>query len=153
VVVDEASRGVFTGDSFGLAYREARGPGDRPVVFPTTTPVQLDPPALHATFDRILSVRPERLYLTHYGPIGGDLAACGATLHRLLDAHVEVARRAPAGPGRHAAIRDGLAALLLRTLAEQGSPLGGEAALEVYANDLDLNAQGLGVWLDSTAAA
>jgi hypothetical protein len=113
--------------------------------------VQLDPPALHATFDRILAQHPERLYLTHFGAVSGDLAAAGAALHRALDAHVAIARGAPAGPGRHAAIVRGLERLLLDGLAEHGSPLAGGEALALYANDLALNAQGLEVWLDSAS--
>jgi glyoxylase-like metal-dependent hydrolase (beta-lactamase superfamily II) len=152
VAVDEASRGIFTGDSFGLSYREADARG-RPFLFPTTTPVQLDPPALHATIDRIVGERPERLYLTHFGAIAGDLARAAASLHAALDAHVAIARAAPAGPGRHGAIRDGLEALLLERLADHGAPLGRAEALALYADDLELNAQGLGVWLDSASSA
>ena len=46
-VWDAASRGWFTGDTFGLSYREfdtARGAW----IVPTSTPVQFDPPALRA---------------------------------------------------------------------------------------------------------
>ncbi|MFO0583262.1 MAG: MBL fold metallo-hydrolase [Anaeromyxobacter sp.] len=150
VVVDDRSRGVFTGDAFGLSYRQADGPRG-PFFFPTTTPVQLDPPALHATFDRILAQRPERLYLTHFGAVTGDLAAAGAALHRLLDGHVAVARAAPAGEGRHAAIVEGLGHLLLTGLSAQRSPLGRDEALRLYGNDLELNAQGLEVWMDSAS--
>ena len=44
-VYDPASRGIFTGDTFGLSYpplTTAKGP----FICPTTTPVQFDPPAL-----------------------------------------------------------------------------------------------------------
>ena len=36
-IVDEATGGVFTGDTFGLSYRETDG-GAKPFLFPTTTP-------------------------------------------------------------------------------------------------------------------
>jgi glyoxylase-like metal-dependent hydrolase (beta-lactamase superfamily II) len=152
VLLDEASRGFFTGDSFGLSYRETDGPAG-PFLFPTTTPVQLDPPALHATIDRMVAERPARMYLTHYGAIEGDVAAFAAQLHRALDEHVRAARAAPAGPGREAAIRAGLAAQLLEDLARHGAPIGREDALRVFAGDLDLNASGLGVWLDAAPRA
>jgi glyoxylase-like metal-dependent hydrolase (beta-lactamase superfamily II) len=152
VLLDEASRGFFTGDSFGLSYRETDGPAG-PFLFPTTTPVQLDPPALHATIDRMLAERPARMYLTHYGAIEGDVAAFGAALHRALDEHVRRARAAPAGAGRDAAIRASLEAQLLEDLARHGAPIGREDALRVFAGDLDLNASGLGVWLDAAPRA
>jgi len=150
VVFDEVTRGFFTGDAFGLSYRHDDA-GGRPFFFPTTTPVQLDPPALHATLDRMLAERPERVYLTHYGCVTGGLSGHGATLHRTLDQFVEVAERAPAGPGRHAAVKQGLAGLLLAGLGAHGTPRGREEALAWYDNDLELDAQGLEVWLDGRA--
>jgi len=150
VVHDPESRGFFTGDTFGIAYPEfatARGP----FMFPTTTPVQLDPPALHASIDRMVAERPERMYLTHYGMVEGDVGRDARALHRAIDEHVEVARRAPPGAGRHEAIREGLAEQLLRALERHGWKGGRAEALAAFAVDLDLNAQGLGVWLDAQA--
>ncbi len=151
VVLDEASRGFFTGDSFGLSYRETDGGPNGPLFFASTTPVQFDPPALHATLDRMLAERPERVYLTHYGMVQGNLAAHGAALHRSIDEHVRVARAAPAGPGRHLAIKAGLTASLVAEAARHGVPLDPARVVEVYRNDLELNAQGLAAWLDAPA--
>jgi glyoxylase-like metal-dependent hydrolase (beta-lactamase superfamily II) len=149
VVLDEATRGFFTGDSFGLSYREtdsSRGP----FFFPTTTPVQFDPPALHATIDRMLAERPERVYLTHYGCVEGALATHAATLHRGIEEHVRIAKAAPAGPGRHAAMKAGLATALLAAAEAHLVPVSRERLLAIFDNDLELNAQGLGVWLDTS---
>jgi glyoxylase-like metal-dependent hydrolase (beta-lactamase superfamily II) len=151
VVHDPATRGFFTGDAFGISYRELDGPGG-PFLFPTTTPVQFDPPALLATVDRMLAERPERMYLTHYGMIEGDVARAAASLKRAVEEHVRVARAAPAGPGRHAAILAGLTAQLLRDAAAHGGPATGAAALAAFEVDLGLNTQGLEVWLDAKAA-
>jgi len=150
VVLDEVTRGFFTGDAFGISYRHDDSAAG-PFFFATTTPVQLDPPALHATIDRMLAERPERVYLTHYGCVTGRIPEHGAALHRSLDAFVEAVQGAPPGPGRHAAVKQGLAGLLLAGLAAHGSPRGREAALAWYDNDLELNAQGLEVWLDGQA--
>ncbi len=148
VVFDEVTRGFFTGDSFGLSYRETDGGPDGPLFFASTTPVQFDPPALHATIDRMLAERPERVYLTHFGMVQGKLAAHGAALHRNIDEHVRVARAAPAGPGRHQAIKAGLTEVLVTEAARHGVPLDPARVEEVYRNDLELNAQGLASWLD-----
>src|SRR3546814_7312768 len=67
-VWDAVSRGFFTGDTFGLSYREfdtAAGP----FVMPTTTPVQFDPDAWRQTLDRYLSFAPQRMFLTHYSQV------------------------------------------------------------------------------------
>ncbi len=150
VVVDDATRGIFTGDSFGLSYRETDTAAG-PFFFPTTTPVQFDPPALHATIDRILAERPARVYLTHYGMVEGGLDAVGAALHRGVDEHVRVARAAAAGAGRHAEIRAGLAAALRAGLAGHPGLADPAAAAALFEGDLELNAQGLGVWLGASA--
>lgn len=152
VLHDPASRGFFTGDAFGLSYRETDS-ASGPLVFPTTTPVQFDPPALHATIDRMLAEKPERMYLTHFGMLAGDLPSLAAALHRGIDAHVRRARAAPPGPGRQEAIRAGLEAELLEEAARQRVTAPREEVLRVFREDLELNAQGLGVWLDASARA
>ena len=144
---DAASRGFFTGDTFGLSYRELDVAG-RPGVFPTTTPVQFEPEALHASIDRMLAYQPQAMYLTHFGRVG-DVERLAADLHRLIDAHVAVALAAPTGPGRHEALHAGLTALVLEEARRQGWSLPKAALLDLFATDLELNAQGLGVWLDS----
>ena len=148
VVLDRATRGFFTGDVFGLSYRSLDGPGG-PFFFPTTTPVQLDPPALHASIERMLAERPERMYLTHYGMMEGDLAGYAAALHRAIEGHVRLAESTPPGPGRASGLRRGLRELLVAELRAQGFEGDRSEALEAFAADLELNARGLEVWLDS----
>ncbi|HEU4384980.1 MAG TPA: MBL fold metallo-hydrolase [Anaeromyxobacteraceae bacterium] len=150
VVHDPTTRGFFTGDTFGLSYRELDGPNG-PFLFPTTTPVQLDPPALHQSIERMLAERPERMYLTHFGMLEGDIGRCAAALRRALDEHVRLALAAPSGPPRREALREALAGQLLQGLAAHGFTGGRGQALSIFAVDLDLNAQGLEVWLDSRA--
>jgi glyoxylase-like metal-dependent hydrolase (beta-lactamase superfamily II) len=151
VVHDPATRGFFTGDTFGISYREfddAAGP----FMYPTTTPVQFDPPALRASVERMLAERPERMYLTHFGMIEGRIPEAARDLLAAVDGHVAVAEGAPAGPGRQAAIREGLAGQLLDLLARRGWTGTREEALRAFAVDLDLNSQGLEVWLRAREA-
>jgi glyoxylase-like metal-dependent hydrolase (beta-lactamase superfamily II) len=152
VVHDPSTRGFFTGDAFGLSYPEIDGLAG-PFLFPTTTPVQLDPPALHASIDRMLAERPERMYLTHYGMIEGRIDRHAAALHRAVDEHVRLALAAPSGAGRHQALRRALEGQLLAGLSTHGFRGGRDQALHLFESDLDLNAQGLEVWLDSRARA
>ena len=65
-IVDEKSGQIFTGDTFGVTYAELNGPQQQ-FVFPTTTPVQFEPEALHASMDRLMSYRPAAVYPTHFG--------------------------------------------------------------------------------------
>lgn len=152
VLHDPATRGFFTGDTFGISYREFDG-ANGPFLYPTTTPVQFDPPALRASVERMLAAKPERMYLTHYGMIEGRIPEAAAALLSAVDGHVAVARGAPAGPGRQAAIREGLSEQLLGLLAQHGWKGTREEALGAFDADLDLNSQGLEVWLQSQPAA
>lgn len=145
---DEQSRGWFTGDAFGLSYRETHQ-GERAFVFPTTTPVQFDPVAMHATIERMLARQPEAMFLTHYSRVT-QVPRLAADLHRLIDASVEVAEAAAnvEGDSRRLLIRAALETLLRQEAAGQGWAVQGNAAVALYATDLDLNAQGLQSWLE-----
>lgn len=147
---DSRSGHLFAGDMFGLSYREL-DVGGRQFVFPSTTPVQFDPAAMHASIDRLLALRPEAIYITHYGQLR-DVPRLGADLHRLVDAHVDAAlRHGGAGAGRHAGIKSALAEILLAEARRQGWRMASDALLELMAVDLELNAQGLCAWLDGGA--
>ena len=147
---DAASRGFFTGDTFGLSYREF-DTADGAWIMPTTTPVQFQPEALRRSIERMLAFDPAQIFVTHYGRIG-DVPRLAAVLLAQLDEMVAVARSTPAGTGRHAALMAGLEAVHLRSLRAQGTALPDERIRALLALDLELNAQGIAVWLDRTAA-
>lgn len=147
---DSASGHVFTGDTFGLGYRELEVDGRRSV-FPTTSPVHFDPAAAHRSVDRIMGLKPEAIYLTHFGQVR-EIERLGADMHRLIDAHVSLAEaEREAGPERHARLKSGIERMVLEESKRQGWRLAEDSLLEVFATDIELNAQGLGVWLDAQA--
>jgi glyoxylase-like metal-dependent hydrolase (beta-lactamase superfamily II) len=145
-VYDERSRSCFTGDTFGLSYREfdtAAGP----YLLPTTSPVQFEPEALHASVERLLALEPEAMYLTHYGRVERP-ALLAAGLHEQIDAMVAAARAAEGRADRHEALKATLADLYADRLRAHGWQ-GDRTALEaLLGGDIELNAQGLEVWLD-----
>jgi glyoxylase-like metal-dependent hydrolase (beta-lactamase superfamily II) len=146
---DARSRCCFTGDTFGLSYREldsARGA----FIIPTSTPVQFDPPALHASIDRLLALQPEGMYLTHFGRVG-EVTRLAADLHATIDAMVAVARLHAGAPDRHAAIVAALGDLYVARATAHGCALDAHGVLQVLAMDIELNAQGLEVWLQQQA--
>lgn len=147
-LVDRRSGNVFSGDTFGLSYRELDTDG-RQFVFPTTTPIQFDPQALHDSVDLIVSYRPQAVYLTHFSRLA-DVAAHAQRLHRQIDAHVAIARREKdAGQEKQSRIRAGLVDLLLSEARLFGCRLPDAEILDVFAVDLDLNAQGLACWVEN----
>ena len=151
VVRDSASGHFFAGDTFGLSYREL-DVGARQFSFPTTSPVQFEPPALHASIERLMSFRPEALYVTHFGQVR-DAERLSADLHRLIDAHAELGERhRSAGPERHARLCRDITALVLAERERQQWRLSAEETLHVFALDIELNAQGIAAWLDRKSA-
>ena len=146
---DEATRGWFTGDTFGLSYREfdtERGAW----ILPTATPVQFEPDALAASIQRMLSFEPACLYLTHFGRVG-DVPRLGALLLDLLEQMTAAAREERHSPDRHEALKRRQLALFSRSLAEHGCTLAPEAVARLLAMDTELNAQGMAIWLDRAA--
>jgi hypothetical protein len=115
-------------------------------MLPTTTPVQFEPEALHATIDRLMSYRPERIYQTHFGPVT-DLERLARDLHDTIDELVGVARQHAAAPDRRARIESDLFDYFNARLDEHG--YGGDLARrhEMLDGDVRLNAAGLEVWL------
>lgn len=151
-VVDKKTGGIFSGDMFGLSYRELDVDG-RPFIFPTTTPTQFEPDAMRDSIKRLLGFEPEAIYLTHYSRIE-DVSKLGQDLLRRLDIHVEIALQGKdTGPSRHKRIKERLTNYLLEEVLAHGCTLPKETVLELWATDLELNAQGLGVWLDSLEKA
>lgn len=145
---DAYSRSWFTGDTFGLSYRELDSDKGA-LVMPTTSPVQFDPDALKASIARLLSFEPEAMYLTHYDRVT-DVQRLAADLFEQIDAMVQVALDCDAtGCGdRHRCIVDALSAMCLARARVHECRLDDADVLQVLGMDIELNAQGLGVWLD-----
>jgi glyoxylase-like metal-dependent hydrolase (beta-lactamase superfamily II) len=146
---DPVSRGWFTGDTFGLSYRELDVDG-RPWIFPTSTPVQFQPQALRQSVQRLLARRPDCVYLTHFGRLCG-VDALGAQQLQLLDEVVALGHTLSEHPDRHQALSDGLRRIYRQGLRAMGSPLDDGAIDALLALDVELNAQGMGIWLDRLA--
>jgi glyoxylase-like metal-dependent hydrolase (beta-lactamase superfamily II) len=145
-VWDEASRGMFTGDTFGVSYRELASERGA-FILPTTTPVQFEPEALHGSVDRLLGFEPQVVYLTHYSRVG-EVERLGRELHRRIDELVALARGEHGKPDRPERLRAGVRELFLRWTRDHGTRLPSERVLELLGVDVELNAQGLETWLD-----
>lgn len=149
-IIDDKASAIFTGDTFGLSYRELDVDG-REFIFPTTTPTQFEPDAMREGIERIVCYDPEAVYLTHYGRLP-NVELLGRDLLRRLAALVEIAEgQRAAGAERHARIKQGISDYLLAEVRAHGCTLPEAQILEIWATDLELNAQGLAVWLDSQA--
>lgn len=144
---DARANVCFTGDVFGLSYREfdtERGA----FILPTTSPVQFDPDALHASINRLVALKPTAMYLTHFNRVE-EIERLAGDLHEQIDAMVALAREANQQPDRHATLVASLTQLYADRAAAHGWQGSREDLLDLLDGDIELNAQGLGVWLDS----
>ena len=151
VLHDPASKGVFTGDSFGLSYRDF-DTDSGPFVFPTTTPIDFDPAEAHVSIDRIMGLEPERVYLTHFSEVG-DLDRLAGDMHRDIDAFVAIAEQHEHEEDRERRIADALFEHLSGRLGEHGVTADRASLWPLLEMDVTLNAQGLSVWLKRRAKA
>lgn len=143
---DTKSRSFFTGDTFGLSYRQFDVNG-RSSIFPTTTPVQFEPEAMHESIRRMEAEQPTAMYLTHYAQVT-DVPRLAGDLHRLIDAHVAIAERhAGDGASRAQAIEADLWDLVADEAKRNGWSVPEAEWRRILALDVELNAQGLDVWL------
>lgn len=144
--VDLDHRRIFPGDNFGISYREFDVDG-RAFIFPTTTPVHFDPEAMVASVDRLMSYMPVAMYLTHFGEVR-ELDRLSRQLKERVMDFVQLARKFAASPQRTAAMQAEMFARMSAWLDEHG--YAGEAALRhrLLDDDVELNTQGLEVWLD-----
>ncbi len=67
VVNDIESQGIFSGDAAGIFYKALENEFGVKVTLPSTTPTQFDPAAMRDTLDKLLSLKPKRIYFTHFG--------------------------------------------------------------------------------------
>lgn len=143
---DARSRGFFTGDTFGLSYREF-DTEQGAWIMPTTTPVQFEPDALRHSIERMLAYEPACMYLTHYGRVTGVPRLANILLAQ-LDDMVALALALPDDADRHEALMAGFLEIHLKSLRAQGSTLDPQHVADLLALDNQLNAQGIAVWLN-----
>jgi hypothetical protein len=99
-----------------------------------------------------LARQPDRVYLTHYGSLG-DVAVLGAQQLQLLDEVVALGHDVRSHADRHRGLCEGLRGIYRRSLRAHGCQLADEAIDAALALDIELNAQGMAVWLDRPARA
>ena len=146
VLNDPGSRGVFTGDNFGISYRELDTVNGE-FIFPTTTPASFDPDEAHKSVDRIMACDPEQLYLTHYSRVR-ELDRLADDMHKGIDAYAELALANKDSPERGARIQDAMDEYLSTRLVNHGFQGDRDAIWSVLEIDIVLNAQGLVSWLE-----
>jgi glyoxylase-like metal-dependent hydrolase (beta-lactamase superfamily II) len=152
-ILDSRSHAFFTGDTFGISYREF-DTADGPWLFAPTTPVAFDPRAWQASLDKIMAYRPRAVYLTHYGRLSHPERHV-TELRESIQGMAEVAltEEAHSESGRSARLQGAVESVLTGLARDHGCSLDPARIRELLAVDVALNAQGLEVWLARRARA
>lgn len=145
-ILDSAGQGMFTGDTFGLAYPELDG-SDGPFIMPTSTPVHFDPETWLLTLDRLFEFEPERMYLTHFGPVD-DIERLADQLRYDLQHYMRIGRQRAIASDRLEQLREQLMQYTLERMAARGSRCPASRARELLETDIELNARGLDMWVE-----
>ncbi len=145
-VWDEQTSGWFTGDTFGLSYREF-DTASGAFIFPTTTPTQFDPEALIASIDRMMEKSPENMYLTHFGRVQ-NISQMVSRLKAGISHFLNIAEMHAKDENRTKAIEAGMMEWLLDSIRVHGVTLPEQQIRDIVQNDVVLNTQGIEVWLD-----
>ncbi|MDH5259240.1 MAG: MBL fold metallo-hydrolase, partial [Gammaproteobacteria bacterium] len=147
-IYDESSHGIFTGDTFGLSYPQLKT-AQGAFIFPTTTPVQFDPQAMKNSIDRLLSLQPQHIYLTHFGRIT-PTAEIVAQLKQGIDAFTAIALSEKENASqRTERIAERMMDYLLQQLQKMNCEVAENTCRDILQNDITLNSQGLEYWLDN----
>jgi glyoxylase-like metal-dependent hydrolase (beta-lactamase superfamily II) len=142
---DQMSHGAFTGDTFGLSYREfdtEKGP----FILPTTTPIHFDPKALRISLKRIMALKPECIYPTHFSKLTG-VPSLYQKLTDMLTQVENLGKSLERADHRHELLKNGLLNLYIQELRNHGCQLSDSKIEQLLSTDIELNAQGMGVWL------
>ncbi|WP_115554832.1 MBL fold metallo-hydrolase [Xanthomonas arboricola] len=145
-VWDARSRSWFTGDTFGLSYRQLDS-AQGAFILPTSSPVQFEPEAMLQSIARLMETAPEAMYLTHYGRITSPEPLAQALIEQ-IHAMTAIALSCAQHTDRHRCMVAGLTELYLERARLHGCRLDDAAVAQLLATDIELNAQGLACWLD-----
>jgi hypothetical protein len=106
-----------------------------------------DPDAWYDSLDRMLALAPQACCLTHYGKIEHPEQRVDM-LRSSIQAHVDIAleeeKRDP--EGREARLKQAVDGLLVDAGCAH-SDLAPDQVRDIFESDIDLNAQGLNIWL------
>lgn len=145
-LVDPQSEGIFTGDSFGLSYRELDTENGE-FIYPTTTPIHFDPPEAHKAIDRIMSFEPRQLFLTHYSRVT-MVEKLALDMHKRIDDFVALIESHATDDDRTTAMHASLFAYFISELRLHGFAGDNARAHAILDLDIRLNTMGLEFWID-----
>jgi glyoxylase-like metal-dependent hydrolase (beta-lactamase superfamily II) len=146
---DRDARAIFSGDTFGVSYRDLDTDAGAFIVA-TTTPTQFDPAQLRTSIDRLLALAPRAIYLTHYSRID-EVERLGADLQADVAAMAAIAQAHACAPDRVERLGERIFDHWSRRLDAHGFTADAARRHALLDGDAALNAAGLDAWLSRTS--
>jgi len=140
---DKTTKTMFTGDTFGISYRDLDHQDDV-YILPSTSPVQFDPEALTKSINRIMDFKPERVCLTHFSAIKPSKKVVNKlieSVHFVSDLAIKHADKNDA----ESIIYNNMMDYFLKGLSEIGFQ-NNDVARDRLSLDVQINTQGLIYW-------
>ena len=144
-IYDAESRGIFSGDTFGVSYPALNQSCDGNFIFPPSTPVHFDPPVWKQSVERLMSLQAERVYLTHYGMVE-QLDKLAEDLIAQIDCYAEYAEQRSEALEK---IETDICEDSISRLRALNCQLSDQDILSIIGLDQKINAQGLAHWVTS----
>jgi len=143
---DTKSKSIFTGDTFGVSYRQMDTTNGA-FAFISSTPSQFNPDEAQKSIRRIMNSDAQTVFLTHYSKLT-NIDYAGNSLLRLVDDYVNIAEASLISEDISKNLEKSLKELLFQRAYSHGVAISDKGLNDILDLDIKLNASGLITWLE-----
>lgn len=145
-IFDRETKGIFTGDSFGLSYPEMTV-NNRRFYQPTTTPTAFEYDKMILSIEKMMSYCPKKIYFTHYGDSSEPDEVKSQVVKRLKD-YIDMTLKLKDSKNIISDLKESLSSYYIEEAHNHGTKLTDNEILELFNIDINLNSMGLALWLE-----
>lgn len=150
-ILDSQSNGLFTGDTFGVSYRDF-DTGNGPFMIAPTTPVAFDPDLWQKSLDGLMQHEPRSVFLTHFGRLDHPENLVQHVRGSIRDfAAIALSEEGTDPEDRQQRLKQKVEEHLFQRARCHGCTLDEPTMGRLLGVDIELDAQGLEVWLQRRA--
>ena len=150
-ILDNQSKGFFTGDTFGVSYRDFDTEAG-PLMIAPTTPVAFDPDLWEKSLDRLMQHEPRSVFLTHFGRLDHPENLVQHVRGSIRDfAAIALSEEGTDPEDRQQRLKQKVEEHLFQRARCHGCTLDEPTMGRLLGVDIELDAQGLDVWLQRRA--
>lgn len=145
-IIDKTSNGMFTGDTFGVAYPELTVNG-QPFIFPPSSPVDFDPADWLESIDKLMNTQCDRAYLTHFCMVD-NLNPLAESLRQRIKIFADLALQTTSDKD----LGDKIKNYFVEEIRATGCQISQENLFKILMLDISLIIQGLRVWVEKNTS-